>query len=80
MDEPVTELVTEARTTEPTEPVMISGDVNADGRLDILDVIALQKWLLCTGTLENGEAADLNADGCADIFDLALMKTALLRT
>ena len=80
MDEPVTEPVTEARTTEPTEPVMISGDVNADGRLDILDVIALQKWLLCTGTLENGEAADVNADGCADIFDLALMKTALLRT
>ena len=56
----------------------MQGDVNADGKLDLLDVIALQKWLLCTGTLENGEAADLNADGCADIFDLALLKRTLI--
>ena len=76
MDEPATEPPTEAPTTEPTEPVRISGDVNADGRMDVLDVITLQSWLHGTGNIT--DAADLNADGCVDVFDLALLKRQLI--
>ena len=67
-----------AETTEPTEPQSVSGDVNADGQLSFLDLVAFQKWLLCQGTLIDGAAADVNGDGCADVFDLALMKRMLL--
>lgn len=54
----------------------VQGDVNADGKLDLLDVITLQKWLFGFGNVT--DAADLNADGCVDIFDLALLKRVLL--
>ena len=53
-------------------------DVNADGAFDILDVIALIKYLHMDGTLKDPAAADVNADGETDIFDLALMMRALV--
>ncbi|MBQ5533092.1 MAG: hypothetical protein IIU04_06035, partial [Bacteroidales bacterium] len=56
----------------------LTGDVNADGKTDILDVIALQKWILGIGHLENSEAADLNTDGSADVFDLGLLKRQII--
>ena len=59
---------------------MLSGDVNMDGKLDVADLVILQKWLLAVpGTnLANWEAADLGKDGKLDVFDMILMKRALV--
>ena len=78
-EEPTAEETTVETTIPPTEPQIIVGDVNADGKCDVLDVVMLQKWLHCAGTLTSAEAADMNADGCVDVFDLALVKRELLR-
>ena len=58
----------------------VAGDVNADGMLDVSDIVLLQKWILAIpGTkLFLPEAADLDGDGCLDVFDLGLMKQKLL--
>ena len=37
-------------------------------------VAALQKWLVCAGSISGGSSGDLNADGVIDILDLALLK------
>ena len=57
-----------------------TGDINADGVLDIMDVILLQKWLLAVPEthIADPEAGDFDADGTLDVFDLALMKKALV--
>ena len=79
--EPSTD-ATEPTTEEPTTPQPVSGDVNADEELNILDAILMQKYLLCMEALtaEQCSAADLNGDGCVDVFDLALLKRELLKT
>ena len=58
----------------------VAGDVNADGVLDVSDIVLLQKWILAIhGTkLPFPEAADLDGSGCLDVFDLGLMKQNLL--
>lgn len=58
----------------------LSGDVNADGKFSVADVVLLQKWLLSAPNtnLTNWKAADLNGDGALDVFDLTLMRKALL--
>lgn len=60
--------------------IMIRGDVNADGVLDIADVVLLQKWLLAVPNthLPIWQAADLYEDQRLDVFDLCLMKRELL--
>ena len=61
---PTTQPTTPA-TTEPTAPAPADlGDVNLDGKTDIMDVIALNKSLL--GITKLNEAARLNADTCKD--------------
>ena len=40
----------------------------------MLDVVALQKWLVCAGSISSGSSGDLNADGVIDILDEALLK------
>ena len=64
----------------PSVSAALPGDVNGDSRFDLLDVIALQKWMLSIqgASLQNWEAADLCKDDVIDIFDLALMKRSLL--
>ena len=56
----------------------ISGDVNADGIVDVQDVKALQNWLHKKGSLKNSKSADMNADGIVNVCDLALLKKAIL--
>ena len=64
--------------TDPPEEVI--GDVNDDGEFTVLDIVALQKWLLAVpgATLKNNDAADMDKNDIIDIFDLGLMKRALL--
>ncbi len=55
------------------------GDVNADGQLTVMDVVMLQKWLLCAGEITDADAAELCEDGILDGYDLAFMKRRLLQ-
>ena len=56
------------------------GDINADGKLEIADVVLLQKWLLAVPDtyLPNWKAADLCKDDRLDAFDLCLMRRKLI--
>jgi arabinoxylan arabinofuranohydrolase len=64
--------------SEPSERRM--GDVNADGKFDIADVVLLQKWLLAVPDtkLADWKAADLYDDNRLDVFDLCMMKRKLI--
>lgn len=59
---------------------VVEGDVNADGKFTVADVVALQKWLLGVpdAHLANWKAADLCEDNKLDVFDLSLVKRRLL--
>ncbi len=61
----------------PDEKAPVRGDVNEDGALTVLDVIALQKWLLGSGNSINRDNADLCEDGILNGFDLGQMKRLL---
>ncbi len=58
------------------DTVLMTGDLNGDGDVDIIDVIVLQKYLLNLGKLTPAQAfcADMNEDNTVDIFDLGLLK------
>ena len=57
----------------------IKGDVNADGVLNVADVVLFQKWLLAVPgvKLDEGEMADLYEDGNWNVLDLAVRKQKL---
>ena len=58
----------------------LRGDVDADGDVDVADVVLLQRWLLAGSTtmLNDWQAGDLCEDGRIDVFDLCLMKRMLI--
>lgn len=62
-----------------TETDKIQGDVNADGKFNIADVVLLQKWLLDSANvkLADWKAADLDENGMINVLDLCLMKQKL---
>ena len=56
----------------------LKGDVNTDGKVDDLDAVALQKYLVKTpGVTISNEHADMDGNGIIDIFDLAQVKAKL---
>ena len=55
-------------------PEKVRGDVNGDGSFSLDDLVAMQKFLLGSGSLSDGESGDLNGDGKVSVFDLILMK------
>lgn len=59
----------------------ISGDVNADGKFNVADVITFQKWLLAVPDVElsDWKSADLYNDNKIDVFDLCAMKQKLIQ-
>ncbi len=61
--------------------VRLMGDVNLDGSFSVLDVAALQKWLLAVPDqkLASWENADYLEDGVLNGYDLAIMKRKLLK-
>lgn len=64
-------------TTATTEELPVnSGDVNADGKGNLADVVLLQKWLLGIPEtkLADWRAGDLYADGVLNGFDLCLLR------
>ena len=54
--------------------VVLSGDVNEDGRTDLLDIIRLQKTMQACDYFER---ADVNQDGKVDDADMALLQEML---
>ena len=58
----------------------LMGDVNADGKFNISDVVVLQNWILAIPdvNLADWKAADLNKNNRLDIADFCLMKEKLL--
>ncbi len=60
-----------------TDPDFINqGDINGDGEIDVLDLIALKNYLLKKELLTYVAmlAADINEDGKVDILDLLMLK------
>ncbi|MBE6857768.1 MAG: hypothetical protein E7497_07965 [Ruminococcus sp.] len=57
------------------------GDLNADGKFNVADVVALQKWLFAVSDvkLADWKSADFCNDNRLDVFDLCLMKRELLK-
>jgi hypothetical protein len=65
-----------------TGTVLIYGDVNGDGGIDIFDLVAVRNHVI---KVENGVlsgkaflAADVNRDGTADIFDLVGIRNDII--
>ncbi len=60
--------------------LVIEGDVNTDGTVSVLDVVALQKYLLTTVSLNADQCknADMYNDDIVDAYDLAILKRVLL--
>lgn len=58
----------------------LTGDVNKDGKLNVADLVILEKWLLSADDteIEDWKTADLNSDNVLDVFDLCLMRKALI--
>jgi hypothetical protein len=56
------------------DPIVISGDINGDGEVNIADFNALAYMLLeVNATIEDSPAADVNGDGKIDIDDIPAM-------
>ena len=74
-------LPTQAPTEPPAQPgIPERGDIHRDGRVDLTDLIALQRHLVRITSLSAGQvqAADLNADGAVNVLDLCLLRQVLL--
>ncbi len=60
------------------EPETVRGDVNADGKFDVADLVMLQKYLVRSGDIIDRKAGDLCGDNQLDVFDLIAMRQELL--
>lgn len=62
------------------EEKTITGDVNADRKFNVSDVVMMQKWLLAVPyiTLADWKAGDLCEDDIINVFDLCLMRRMLI--
>lgn len=56
------------------------GDVDENGKLNMIDIIALQKYILNIRFLgaDAKANADINLDGRINVFDLVLLKKLVL--
>ena len=64
-----------------TYTIIVIGDINQDGSMDVIDLAKMKKYILSLTTLndECKYASDLNVDGNVDIIDLARMKKELIK-
>ena len=69
-----------ANNGEATYTIVIYGDNNGDGEIDIIDLLKVQKNLLKVGKLEGAylKASDVNKDGEVDIVDLLKIQKHIL--
>ena len=65
----------------PAEVQLLSGtpgDVNGDGKVNLADIVTLQRFLLGSGSLKNAGNADICSDGHIDAFDLTVLRQMLI--
>lgn len=62
---------------DETEDAVLVGDINEDGKVDYLDLGALQAQLSGKVTGGNQDACDINADGDVDFLDLSALQAHL---
>ena len=55
----------------------VRGDVNADGTLNIADLVTMERFLLGAGDMKAPAAGDLDSDGKVTAFDLVHMRRLL---
>ena len=57
-----------------------SGDVNADGSIDVLDIVVVVNIIIETYEPSDEEfsAADMNSDGVVDVLDIVTLVNAIL--
>lgn len=68
-------------TTSSTQiPTIVVGDINENGKFEISDLIALQKYLIKIDKFNSKQykIADINNDGSVNILDLIILKRKLL--
>lgn len=65
---------------EANYTIIIYGDNNGDGEIDIVDLLKVQKHILNVNKLDNAylKAADVNKDGTVDIVDLLKIQKHIL--
>lgn len=69
-----------ANSGESNYTIVIYGDNNGDGEIDIVDLLKVQKSILNVGNLEGAylKASDVNKDGTVDIVDLLKIQKHIL--
>jgi hypothetical protein len=74
------EMVYQNSKSVTAEPV--KGDVSGDGKIDVTDVVLLQKWLLAVSDTnpDDWKAGDLNENDRLDVSDLCLIKQMVIDT
>lgn len=65
-------------TAAETVPQKIIGDVNADGKFSVADIVMMQKFLLGSGELIDWAAGDICKDGKIDAFDMVMMRKLII--
>ena len=57
-----------------------SGDVNADGNVDVLDVVQVVNFIVGSGAPDDDQAcaADMNEDGNVDVLDVVQMVNMII--
>lgn len=58
--------------------IILRGDANNDGEVNVADAVMLQKWILGSGDLTNWQNVDLCEDGVIDVFDMVLMRKLII--
>ena len=64
-----------------SKKLIIKGDLNSNGEVDVADIVKLERYILGTGTLSAHEleAGDVNDDGSDDVSDLLLIERHILQ-
>ncbi len=83
---PVTTTKAVATTTKPaattvpattTAPKALQGDINGDGKVNVADLVTLNKALACSGKIT--AACDVNGDGRVNLFDSITLRMILMK-
>ena len=69
----IAQWIDEGSLPEPYEP--LSGDINDDGTVNILDIVLLSNMILAD---EFQESADINSDGNMNVLDIVQLVNLIL--
>ena len=73
--------VISSKITKVVPESSLKGDIDADGKVTVKDIVLMNKYLHGKSTyqLENFVNADMNSDGAVNVYDMALLKKELLK-